>query len=81
MKEGFEISKAQTRISNCVRVSITVMKYNHQKSSLREGDIFGLCFPSTVHHGRRSGQELKQGRNLEKEADAEARKLSQDAFL
>jgi hypothetical protein len=34
--------------------------------------LFGLCFHSTVHHQRRPGQELRQGRILEAEADAEA---------
>ena len=32
----------------------------------------GLHFCIVVHHQRRSGQELRQGRNLEAGADAEA---------
>jgi len=34
--------------------------------------LFDLHFHITVHHQRRSGQELKQDRNLEAEAEAEA---------
>jgi hypothetical protein len=33
---------------------------------------FGLHFHITVHHQRKSGQEIKQGWNLEAGADAEA---------
>jgi hypothetical protein len=36
--------------------------------------LFSLCFHITVHHQRKSGQELKQGRNLEAGADTEAKK-------
>ena len=32
----------------------------------------GLCFHTTVHHWRNSGQELEQGRNLEAGTEAEA---------
>ena len=34
--------------------------------------LFGFHFHITVHRQRKSGQELKQGRNLEAGADAEA---------
>ena len=34
--------------------------------------LFGLHFHITVHHQRKSGQELKQDRNLETGADAES---------
>ena len=34
--------------------------------------IFGLCFHIMAYHRRKSGQELKQARNLEAEADTEA---------
>jgi hypothetical protein len=33
--------------------------------------LFSLHFHITVHHQRKSGQELKQGRNLEAGADEE----------
>ena len=33
-------------------------------------DVFCLHFHITVYHQRKSGQELKQGRNLEPGADA-----------
>jgi hypothetical protein len=38
----------------------------------RRKDLFGLHFHITVHHGRKSGRELKQGRTLEAGADVEA---------
>lgn len=34
--------------------------------------LFGLFFHISVRHQRKSGQELKKGRNLKTEADAEA---------
>jgi hypothetical protein len=34
--------------------------------------LFNLYFHNAVHHQRKSGQELKQGRNLEAGADSEA---------
>ena len=38
----------------------------------RRKGSFGLYFYITVHHQRKSVQELKNGRNLEAGADAEA---------
>lgn len=50
------------------RISVAVTKTPRPKHEL------GLCFHSTVHHQRKSGQELKQDRwGLEAGADAEAR--------
>ena len=46
-------------------VTIVVMKH------LQRRGLFGLHFHITVHHQRKSGQELKQGRNLEAGADVE----------
>jgi hypothetical protein len=37
-----------------------------------EEDLFTLYFHIVVHHQRKSGQELTQGRNLEAGVDAEA---------
>ena len=57
----------------CVLVRITVTKHCDQKQ-LREGRGY-LSYTSTswgVHHHRKLGQELKQGRELEAGADAEA---------
>jgi hypothetical protein len=34
--------------------------------------LFSLQFYTVVHQGRKSGQELKQGRNMETGIDAEA---------
>jgi len=54
-----------------VRVSIAAMKHDPKASWGGEG-LFGLDFHSTVHYRRRSGQELKQGRNLEAGAGTKA---------
>jgi hypothetical protein len=56
------------------------------KASWQGKGLFDLCLVITVHHQRKSGQELKQGRNLETGADAEAMRgapyrLAQPAFL
>jgi hypothetical protein len=48
---------------------MAVMKHHDQNASW--GRKCGLCFHITVHHQQKSGQELKQGRNLEAGADAE----------
>jgi hypothetical protein len=42
------------------------------KDNLGGKGLFGLHFQITVHHLRKSGQELKQGRNLKIGAEAEA---------
>ena len=47
------------------------MTKDHE-SSVGEKGLFGLHFHITVHYGRKSGQELKQGRILEAGADTEA---------
>jgi hypothetical protein len=41
-------------------------------TSWREEGSFCLHFHITVHHGRKSGQERKQGKNLEAGADVQA---------
>jgi hypothetical protein len=46
-------------------VSIATMKCHVQKASYRGKGLFGLHFSIFVHHKRKSGQELEQGRNLE----------------
>ena len=56
-----------------IRVSVAVMKHQDQ-SNLRRNGFCGLHFHSAVSHQRKSRQELKQGRNLEAEAHAEAMK-------
>jgi hypothetical protein len=48
------------------------MKPHDQRNSERK-DLLSLCFHFAVHHQRKSGQELKQGRNLEAGAGAEAK--------
>ena len=73
-----------------IRISIASMKHMTKASWGGKG-LFSLCFHVTVHHQRKSGQELKQGRNLEAGADTEAKKrycllawspwLAQPAFL
>jgi hypothetical protein len=42
------------------------------KTSWGGKGLFSLHFHIAVHHQRQSGQELKQGKNLEARADAEA---------
>jgi hypothetical protein len=51
-----------------VPLSIAVTKYYDQKASWGRKSLFGLHF----YIARNSGQELKQGRNLEAGPDAEA---------
>jgi hypothetical protein len=43
-----------------------------KRASWGEKGLFDLHFCISVHHKRKSGQELKQDRNLEAGADAEA---------
>jgi hypothetical protein len=54
-----------------VRATAVVMKHYDQSNFEGKG-LFGLHFHITVHHWRKSGQTLKEGRNLEAGADAEA---------
>jgi hypothetical protein len=61
------------------------------KETRGEKGLFSLHFHTTVHHQRKSGQEVKQGQNLEAGADEEAMEeccllacspwLAQPAFL
>jgi hypothetical protein len=53
-----------------LRVSVAAMRHYDQSNSGRKGLI--SHFHITVHHQRKSGQELKQARNPETGADAEA---------
>ena len=53
--------------SECLRIC---------KATLGGKDLFGLQFHNTVHHCRKSGLELKQGRNLEAGADAKVKEGS-----
>jgi hypothetical protein len=55
-----------------LKACATAAKHHARKASCGEKDLFGLYFQITIHHQRKSGQELKQDRNLEAEADAEA---------
>jgi len=54
-----------------VRVPTAVMN-TMTKASWGGQGLFGLHFSITVHYHRKSGQELKQGRNLKAGVDAEA---------
>jgi hypothetical protein len=47
-------------------------KHHDQEASWGGKSLFSLHFHTAVHHQRKSGQELTQGRNLEAGADAEA---------
>lgn len=42
------------------------------KASWQRKGLFGLHFRMVVHHAGKSGQQLKQGRNLKAGIDAEA---------
>jgi hypothetical protein len=74
-----------------VRASVAVMKHHDPNASLGGKGLFSLNFHITVHHQRKSGLELKQGRNLEAGADTAAMEeccllacfpwLAQPAFL
>jgi hypothetical protein len=48
------------------------MKQYNQKASWGGKGLFDLYFQIIVHPWRKSGQELKHGRNLEPEADVYA---------
>ena len=52
-----------------IKVIIAAIKH-HDQSNL--GRKFGLHYDITVHELKKSGQYLKQGRNMEWAADAEA---------
>lgn len=43
--------------------------------------LFGLHFHITIHHQRKSGQEIKQHKNVEAGADAEATESTADSGL
>jgi hypothetical protein len=58
----------QPLASSLVGVSIAVKK-RHDQGNLERKNL--LHFHITVHHWRKSGQELKQGRNLLAGLDAE----------
>ena len=55
-----------------VRVSIAAMKHHDHGGSWRRKHLFSLHIHIAVHHQRKAGLELTQGRNLEVGADAEA---------
>jgi hypothetical protein len=60
-----------------------VRKHHAQKASWGRKSLFDLHFHSTVHHLRKSGQELKKGRHLGAGAAAEDHRgvLLTDCFL
>lgn len=62
------VSEVSVYLSVLVKVTLAVMKHHNQK---KWKSWFVLCFQTTVHHSRTSGQELKQGRHLEEGADVE----------
>jgi hypothetical protein len=82
---------SKTVLQGVLRVFIAGTKHHDQKASWGEKDLYDLPFHITVHHQRKPDQELKQGRNLEAEADTEAMEgccllacspwLAQPAFL
>jgi hypothetical protein len=61
------------KFANCLShgLYLCIKHYDHEASCGGKG-LFSLHFHIAVHHQRKSGQELTQGRNLEAGADAEA---------
>ena len=54
-----------------VMVSISATKHRDQKASWGRKGLFVFDFHIAVHHGRKSGRELKHGRILEAGAEAD----------
>ena len=52
---------------------IAAMKHHDQKASWERKRFIQLHFHIAIYHQKKSGQKLKQGRNLEAGADAEAK--------
>lgn len=55
-----------------VQITIAVTKYHDQCNLERKGFIWLILFQIAVPYWEKSGQELKQKRNLEAAADTEA---------
>jgi hypothetical protein len=51
---------------------MTVIRYQDQKLLGEEGVYFSLEFHITTYYGRKSGQEIKLGRNLEAGSEVKA---------
>ena len=56
------------------------MQLHGHKASWEGKDLFDLDFQIIVHHWRKSGQELKQGRNLEAGSNADPRSQKSAAY-
>lgn len=54
-----------SKTASVLRVTIAVVKHHGQKQVGEERGLFSLDFHITVHLGRKSEQELTQGRSLE----------------
>jgi hypothetical protein len=63
-------------LASCLKVTIAVIKHHDQNASWGGKGLFGFHFHTAIHHGRKSGQELKQGRKLEAGANANAMESS-----
>ena len=60
-----------------VGITIAMIKHYEQRQFGKERVcLFGLHFCATVYVRRKSGHELKQGKNQEEGADAEAKERS-----
>jgi hypothetical protein len=68
-KKGLSKKQKWAKEVVLVRISIAVVKHHSQKASWGGKGLFDLHFYVTV---KKSGQEFKQGRNLEAGADVEA---------
>ena len=71
----YKWNKRQERLSILYYLGSLLLAWNTRtKATCRGKSLFGWCFHITVHHWNKSGQALKQGRNLEAAADAETMK-------
>ena len=72
-KETCPVDNEQSvKVSRHLRDSVSVTKYHDQKASWGRKGLFNLYLQIIGHHWRKSGQEVKLGRNLEAGADLEA---------
>ena len=73
MKSDKKKKKIKMTIDSCLSEDLySYTKHHIQEASWGGKGLYGLYFYIAVHHERKSGQELTQGKNLEAGADAEA---------
>ena len=65
-------SASWTSVVVLVRILYSCLKHHEQEASSGRKGLFNLHIHIAVHHQKKSGRELTQGRDLEAGADAEA---------